>query len=638
MAVNNSESNYPPPVPPSRRSSEPAQDMQWASGNEPLDSPDRDITEDEATDVSGDFHPSLDDFDLSDVGELMALNIGLDEPPPPAVMDSPPPQLEPTDNPTTQNPHFPAVAETTPEPDHTHHTFSDFDTPPPSNLEDATQTSFATQPEYRPQAETYPTDSDTYISGIPGHQRDVQQQAPNLAYPPHAEYPDPYPSQYHGRYEAATPPPPGSLPITAQTAPKITTSTHGDGPTALLMETLSRSPWMVVGAAVAVLALVATASWVSGGGDEETQGGNELLTTPDERNPGTDEEPTTTEAELAPLSPAAIPPIDQPGLVGLEIDLFDPYTGRGITGKVDLYLNAVSGQICHQFEAEVMDAAGLNARYRAYIHEAVYPKEGPIVVDLGETISAIPQCVMASPIELARFMTAADDFYVAAHSPNRDVLLRGQLSTGATAFDNRDEETKAEQAATAEVNNTTPTTTGPDALFGTADDGAYLVVDAGKVTFEGAVADAATASRLQSAFIPLAGLGVEVVDNLTIEPGAPAPSGRVVVADALLFGSGQDQIDGDPLVLTTLADLLRVNSTWTATITGHTDDVGEWLLNVDLSLRRANNIRGRLAQLGVPAERIRVQGAGPEQPIADNETAEGRARNRRIEISISSGG
>ena len=123
---------------------------------------------------------------------------------------------------------------------------------------------------------------------------------------------------------------------------------------------------------------------------------------------------------------------------------------------------------------------------------------------------------------------------------------------------------------------------------------------------------------------------------MTVQAGAPAPSGKVIVADALLFGSGQDQISGDPAVLSTLADLMIVNPTWTMTITGHTDDVGPYSFNIELSLRRANNIRARLAELGVPAERIRVQGAGPEQPIDDNSTEEGRSRNRRIEISIDS--
>ncbi len=611
MAVNNSESNYPPPVPPSRRANASADDNDRADGNEPNPS------QDETPDLQ---FPSLDDFDLSDVGELMALNIGLDEPA--IAAEEAPAQPEPEPSPEAEWPPNQLVNRAFPEPEEpeqaefTPTAYGDFDAPVPSNL-GGTESNWQT----------------INVDAFPSPVEDPQ--------PVHDQYLPPrgaeqgYPHHEHPQQTFEVPPPPrphqGS----------IARATTGDGPTALLMETLSRSPWMVVGAAVAVLGLVATANWVAGSSaDEEAQGGSELLTTPDvsETNdtPGTDGSIPLTEP--APLSPAAIPPSDQPGLVGFEVDLFDPYSGRGTTGTVDLYLNAVSGQVCHQFDADVMNTSTSGGRYRAYIHEAIYPREGPIVVDLGEAVSALPQCVTASPIELARFMTTADQFYIAAHSPDRDVLLRGQLSSAVTAFDNRDEATKAEQAATADASDTTPTTTGPNALFGTADEGAYLVVDAGKVTFEGAVADAATASRLQSAFIPLAGLGVEVVDNLTIETGAPAPSGRVVVADALLFGSGQDEIDGSPLVLTTLADLLRVNPTWTATITGHTDNVGEWLLNVDLSLRRANSIRGRLAQLGVPAERIRVQGAGPEQPIADNESAEGRARNRRIEISISSGG
>ena len=73
------------------------------------------------------------------------------------------------------------------------------------------------------------------------------------------------------------------------------------------------------------------------------------------------------------------------------------------------------------------------------------------------------------------------------------------------------------------------------------------------------------------------------------------------------------------------------------TIEGHTDDVGSELTNSELSLRRAISVRDYLLSLGVPASSIDVQGYGPSRPVADNTTADGRARNRRVEIVISGG-
>jgi outer membrane protein OmpA-like peptidoglycan-associated protein len=67
-------------------------------------------------------------------------------------------------------------------------------------------------------------------------------------------------------------------------------------------------------------------------------------------------------------------------------------------------------------------------------------------------------------------------------------------------------------------------------------------------------------------------------------------------------------------------------------IEGHTDDVGGDAFNLDLSRRRANAVRTALIQRGADPERLYAQGHGAGRPIAQNDTEEGRARNRRIEI------
>ena len=73
------------------------------------------------------------------------------------------------------------------------------------------------------------------------------------------------------------------------------------------------------------------------------------------------------------------------------------------------------------------------------------------------------------------------------------------------------------------------------------------------------------------------------------------------------------------------------------TIEGHTDSTGSVAANNELSLKRAITVRDYLIGQHIAASSIDAQGLGSSQPIADNQTADGRARNRRVEIVISGG-
>lgn len=69
-------------------------------------------------------------------------------------------------------------------------------------------------------------------------------------------------------------------------------------------------------------------------------------------------------------------------------------------------------------------------------------------------------------------------------------------------------------------------------------------------------------------------------------------------------------------------------------VSGHTDSDGDHDHNVDLSLRRADAVKKYLVDKGVDTARITTRGAGPDQPIADNDTKAGKAKNRRIEFKL----
>ena len=67
---------------------------------------------------------------------------------------------------------------------------------------------------------------------------------------------------------------------------------------------------------------------------------------------------------------------------------------------------------------------------------------------------------------------------------------------------------------------------------------------------------------------------------------------------------------------------------------GHTDSVGSDSYNQKLSVRRSESVKAYLVSKGIEKNRVYTEGKGEKQPVADNKTAEGRAKNRRVEIEV----
>lgn len=82
------------------------------------------------------------------------------------------------------------------------------------------------------------------------------------------------------------------------------------------------------------------------------------------------------------------------------------------------------------------------------------------------------------------------------------------------------------------------------------------------------------------------------------------------------------------------AAMLKLDNPFVS-IVGNTDDVGNRQSNIELSLARASAVKAYLVGMSIPAANLSVSGQGPDNPIADNATEEGRARNRRIDFRIS---
>ena len=81
-------------------------------------------------------------------------------------------------------------------------------------------------------------------------------------------------------------------------------------------------------------------------------------------------------------------------------------------------------------------------------------------------------------------------------------------------------------------------------------------------------------------------------------------------------------------------NLLKAHSDWHVIIEGHTDNIGTPASNLALSTNRAASVRSALVdRLGVPASSIEAKGFGDTRPVENNTTIEGRAHNRRVEVS-----
>jgi outer membrane protein OmpA-like peptidoglycan-associated protein len=111
--------------------------------------------------------------------------------------------------------------------------------------------------------------------------------------------------------------------------------------------------------------------------------------------------------------------------------------------------------------------------------------------------------------------------------------------------------------------------------------------------------------------------------------------GKKVVLNNILFALGKAVLTpGSSAELNKLVTILQDSPQMKIEISGHTDNTGSPVVNAKLSSDRAKAVVDYLVKKGIDIERLTYKGYGSDQPIADNSTAAGKAKNRRVEFKI----
>lgn len=121
-------------------------------------------------------------------------------------------------------------------------------------------------------------------------------------------------------------------------------------------------------------------------------------------------------------------------------------------------------------------------------------------------------------------------------------------------------------------------------------------------------------------------------------PTRETDRGLVAEIAGVQFGTGNAELATPAREsLARFAGIVSIYPSMRFRVEGHTDSTGSYAVNRELSLQRAIGVRDYLIGQGVSASAIDAIGLGPDRPVASNDTADGRARNRRVEIVITGG-
>ena len=164
--------------------------------------------------------------------------------------------------------------------------------------------------------------------------------------------------------------------------------------------------------------------------------------------------------------------------------------------------------------------------------------------------------------------------------------------------------------------------------------GGKLEVDGQSVRISGEVANEAQRQQVASE-LSLASNSTYTVTN-SLGTGAGQGLLDATLGDRIIeFESGSARLtDVGRAILDEMAGTMREIGEARVQVVGHTDNVGQRQSNIALSHARADAVRDYLVEQGIPRRNLSVLGRGPDEPIADNASVDGRARNRRIQFRL----
>lgn len=162
-----------------------------------------------------------------------------------------------------------------------------------------------------------------------------------------------------------------------------------------------------------------------------------------------------------------------------------------------------------------------------------------------------------------------------------------------------------------------------------------LKIDGNTISVRGEVANEALRQQITS------DMATHLNPTYTIKNGLHVSAAEQNILDATLanriveFDIGKAKLTPTgERILDEMADPLRKLKDKKVEIIGHTDNRGLRASNLSLSLARADAVKTYLATKGLNVDRVTTSGQGPDRPVANNDTADGRTRNRRIEFRI----
>ena len=162
-----------------------------------------------------------------------------------------------------------------------------------------------------------------------------------------------------------------------------------------------------------------------------------------------------------------------------------------------------------------------------------------------------------------------------------------------------------------------------------------IKIDGTNITLRGEVANEAQRQQIASDFATSLNPSYTVNNGLRVSAAEQNLLDETLARRIIEFESGKATLtDSGKGILDEMAAAMRKVKGKKVEVIGHTDNVGLRDSNLALSHARAQAVRSYLADRGISQDMVMVSGQGPDRPVAENSSADGRARNRRIEFRI----